>query len=122
VARSALGVDPRRPIDELCSLRDFRVPAFTSVAEQGAAGPITTSEMRDHVGAGPQASEPRSRTYVDDDGMCWHVSERPFAEYDRRRGTSLIFASDLAVRRVRDYPADWYSLPEPQLIALSWRK
>jgi hypothetical protein len=95
-------------------------PAFTPVAEQGASGPVTTSEMRDHVGAVPQASEPRSRTYVDDDGVHWHVSEQAYSEYDRRSGCSLIFASDLAVRRVRNYPADWFSLPELELIALSW--
>jgi len=76
--------------------------------------------MRDQVGAGPQTSEARTRTYVDDDGTCWHVSEQPFSEYDRRSGNSLIFASDLAVRRVRNYPADWFSLPELELMALSW--
>ena len=76
--------------------------------------------MRDQVGAGPEVFENRSRTFVDDDGTHWRVSEQPFSEYDRRRGRSLIFASDLAVRRVRNYPADWFSLPELELMSLSW--
>ena len=78
------------------------------------------SEMSDHAGAVPLTSEQPSRTYIDDDGVCWHVSERAFSPYDRRSGKSLIFASDLAVRRVRNYPADWHLLPELALIALSW--
>jgi hypothetical protein len=34
---------------------------------------------------------------------------------------SLIFASESAVRRVRDYPADWMELSDDDLLALSWR-
>jgi hypothetical protein len=79
------------------------------------------SEPRDQVDTSPRAPESRSRTYVDDTGQIWHVSEQPFSEYDRRRGHSLIFTSDQAVRRVRDYPAEWHSLPEPALAALSWK-
>lgn len=60
------------------------------------------------------------RVFVDADGVRWHVSERLFAPYDRRRGLSLIFASDAAVRRVRDYPAHWHALSDPELLALSW--
>jgi hypothetical protein len=78
------------------------------------------SDIRDQVDATPRARESRTRTFVADDGQIWHVSERPFAEYDRRRGFSLIFASELAVRRVRDYPADWFGLSEEALAKLSW--
>jgi hypothetical protein len=60
------------------------------------------------------------RVFVDADGIRWQVSERPFADYDRRRGLSLIFASDAAVRRVREYPANWFSLSDEDLSALSW--
>jgi hypothetical protein len=63
----------------------------------------------------------RVRVFVDQDGVRWQVSERPFADYDRRRGLSLIFASDAAVRRVREYPANWMSLSDDDLIALSWK-
>lgn len=73
------------------------------------------------VPAPADRSDPRERVFVDDDGTRWHVSERPFADYDRRRGVSLIFASDAAVRRVRDFPTDWFSLSIEQLIALSWK-
>lgn len=60
------------------------------------------------------------RVFVDAEGIRWQVSERPFADYDRRRGLSLIFASDSAVRRVREYPADWFQLSDEELGALSW--
>lgn len=53
--------------------------------------------------------------------MHWHVYERAFADYDRRRGPSLVFFSEGAVRRVRDYPADWIELSDEDLIALSWK-
>jgi hypothetical protein len=65
--------------------------------------------------------EARVRTFTDELGQTWLVSERPFSEYDRRRGSSLIFASELAVRRVRDYPSDWFALSDRELAALSWR-
>jgi hypothetical protein len=52
--------------------------------------------------------------------MSWRVFEQPFSEYDRRTGSSLIFASELAVRRVRDYPSDWFTLSEAALERLSW--
>ena len=102
-----------------CADRTTAFAVHAGHREGDAAGPVTTIEMHDQVGAGPRASEPRSRTYVDDDGMSWQVSEQS-SEYDRRHGRSLIFASDLAVRRVRNYPADWFSLSELALIALSW--
>jgi hypothetical protein len=61
------------------------------------------------------------RVFIDTDGTRWQVSERPFADYDRRHGLSLIFASDAAVRRVREYPENWFSLSDTELIALSWK-
>jgi hypothetical protein len=79
------------------------------------------SEIRDQANATPRDAETRSRTFVDGDGQIWHVSERTFSEYDRRRGFSLIFTSDLAVRRVRDYPATWFDLDDTALAALSWK-
>ena len=64
---------------------------------------------------------PRSRSFVDADGGHWRVFEVAFAEYDRRSGMSLIFSSDAAVRRVRDYPPDWFDLDDAHLAALSWK-
>ena len=69
----------------------------------------------------PHGAADRVRVFVDRDGTRWHVSERPFADYDRRRGLSLIFASDGAVRRVREYPSDWQSLSDEDLLSLSWK-
>jgi hypothetical protein len=65
------------------------------------------------------SSEP-VRDFVDEDGIRWRVYEMPFSEYDRRRGLSLIFASDVAVRRVRSYPANWSALSDEELAVLSW--
>lgn len=61
------------------------------------------------------------RVFVDSDGAPWQVKEMPFSDYDRRNGRSLIFWSDGAVRRVRDYPADWYLLSDEELMELSWK-
>jgi hypothetical protein len=60
------------------------------------------------------------RSFMDAEGTRWRVYEQPFADYDRRTGMSLIFASEAAVRRVRDYPADWMDLSDQELMALSW--
>lgn len=62
-----------------------------------------------------------ARTLHDSEGAQWRVFEQAFADYDRRSGLSLIFSSDAAVRRVRDYPANWFDLPDDELLTLSWR-
>lgn len=79
------------------------------------------SESRERIEAPRFGERHRTRTFTDDLGHTWLVTEQPFSEYDRRSGSSLIFSSELAVRRVRDYPSDWYTLAAPALIALSWR-
>jgi hypothetical protein len=78
------------------------------------------SDSSDRVDVVSSTSAVRSRTYLDEDGLVWSVTEQPFSTYDRRQGRSLIFASDLAVRRVRNYPTDWYVLSDLALAALSW--
>src|SRR6478672_2954811 len=75
---------------------------MTDSAENGAPAPADRMALR-------------VRVFVDGDGTRWQVSERPFADYDRRRGLSLIFASDSAVRRVREYPTNWFSLSDEEL-------
>ena len=77
-----------------------------------------SKEGRPSPPAGTDAAQ--VRVFIDSDGVRWHVSERLFAPYDRRRGHSLIFASDAAVRRVREYPAHWHVLSDAELLALSW--
>jgi len=80
---------------------------------------MTVSRERTEVLSSTEQT--RIRRFTDDLGQTWFVSERPFSEYDRRTGSSLIFSSELAVRRVRDYPDDWFALSDADLAALSWR-
>lgn len=54
------------------------------------------------------------------DGVLWLVYELPAPAYDRRQNPSLIFETDAAVRRVRNYPAEWRALSDEDLLALSW--
>lgn len=54
------------------------------------------------------------------DGVLWLVYEMPAQAYDRRQKPSLIFETDTAVRRVRNYPADWRALTDQDLLTLSW--
>jgi len=67
------------------------------------------------------SSTPTTRKVVDADGGYWHVYEQAFGDYDRRSGRSLIFNSEFAVRRVRDFPDNWSELSDPELMELSWR-
>jgi hypothetical protein len=68
-----------------------------------------------------QAGEDRVRVFEEADGTRWQVREMPFSSYDRRHGLSLIFWSEGAVRRVRDYPSNWYELSDHDLALLSWK-
>jgi hypothetical protein len=81
--------------------------------------------MSDQTGREREAREDEAvratRTFVDADGVRWLAHEQPFSEYDRRKGRSLIFSSDGAVRRVRDYPGNWMTLTDEELAHLSWK-
>jgi hypothetical protein len=65
---------------------------------------------------GGAGSENRSVGFVDRAGVPWRAYER------RRPGQrpALVFESSNAVRLVRDYPENWYTLPTAALEALSW--
>ena len=54
------------------------------------------------------------------DDVPWLVYELPATPFDRRSSNSLVFESELAVRRVRRFPSDWRSLSDDELFALSW--
>ena len=73
------------------------------------------------VHLGTENDYPQVRSFVDAEGGRWRVFEQSFNDYDRRRGMSLIFSSENAVRRVRDYPADWIDLSDAELVRLSWK-
>lgn len=71
--------------------------------------------------AGPSSDAARAeRSFIDSEGTRWRVYEQPFADYDRRSGMSLIFASEGAVRRVRNYPASRMDISDGELERLSW--
>ena len=58
-----------------------------------------------------------SREFQAANGLKWRVRELQTAD-----GASLLFESDLAARRVRDFPASWITLSAQELEALSWHR
>ncbi len=76
-------------------------------------------KTRGDTGRSQAESSPR-RAYVDAEGQRWHVYEKAFDPFDRRSGASLIFESEGAIRRVRNYPANWTELSDVELAVLSW--
>ena len=62
-----------------------------------------------------------TRVIVDSEGRTWIVREMPPATYDRRGVPSLVFVTDDVMRRVRDYPADWFQRSDAELYDLSLR-
>ena len=60
-----------------------------------------------------------ARQLLADDTM-WLVYELRALPFDRLSGSSLIFESDSAIRRVRNYPDNWRELSDAALFALSW--
>ncbi|MDQ6633675.1 MAG: hypothetical protein M3Z10_02845 [Gemmatimonadota bacterium] len=60
--------------------------------------------------------------HLQHEGVGWTVYERTWGDYDRRSATRLVFESEGVVRIVRVFPAEWYSLTDDELVALSWRR
>jgi hypothetical protein len=58
-----------------------------------------------------------TRSVLDAEGTFWQVCEVAYA-LDRRSGRSLVFESDGAVRRVRNYPDMWDELSDDELARL----
>ena len=56
------------------------------------------------------------------DGETWEVYERQAGADDRNPAPSLVFECRSAIRRVRHYPADWYSMSDAALRTLSWTR
>jgi hypothetical protein len=67
----------------------------------------------------PARVDQRRRMFSDSDGRRWRVREVPNPSYDRRGGMCLIFESADTLRRVRNFPADWYALSDDALLELS---
>lgn len=60
---------------------------------------------------------------MDEAGTEWEVSEVDASLVPGARGVAcLIFTSAHAIRRVWDYPPDWYRQTPAELSAISWHK
>lgn len=75
---------------------------------------MTTDRDSASVGKGE-----RVRVLTDPQGRRWVVRERAAPPYDRRMGLTLVFSGDDVMRRVRNFPADWHTLTDQALYALS---
>ena len=60
------------------------------------------------------------RVICGEDGNEWRIFERRHGSYDRRRRLSLLFWSDVAIRRIGLFPNDWWTLSDDALMTLSW--
>jgi len=67
----------------------------------------------------PRPSSPRVRVVGGGDGRQWVVRELALPGADRRGTSSLVFATENLIRRVRHYPDDWYDCSDDELLALS---
>ena len=77
-------------------------------------------EGSDRPSVAPEQHElPRRRIYIA--GEPWLVREVRAPAFDRRGGTHLVFESADVMRRVRDFPADWITLRDEDIYALSLR-
>lgn len=59
------------------------------------------------------------RRILDIEGREWRVREVSPAAYDRRSAGSLVFEAVDMARRVREYPADWFTRPDEFLLDLN---
>jgi hypothetical protein len=56
------------------------------------------------------------------DGVRWRVYESRLGQYDRRSRPHLFFESESAVRRVREFPSDWRTLSDAELMRIGERR
>jgi hypothetical protein len=75
----------------------------------------TSDEKEDRQHTPPEARAVRK---LYSDGELWIVRE-VVPTFDRRTGASLVFESANVMRRLRKYPANWASLSDEELYALS---
>lgn len=66
----------------------------------------------------PQPATRKVRHLVAD-GLRWEVREVQAPQFDRRGGTHLLFDGEQVMRRLRVFPADWASLSDDALYALT---
>jgi len=70
----------------------------------------------DQVLTGPVITQVRD---LDADGHRWRIHEVLAPSFDRRSGTHLVFHADTVIRRVRNFPANWYELSDDELYVLT---
>ena len=63
------------------------------------------------------APDSHVRSYGDLADVVWRVHE-----YIGSTQRSLVFWSQSTVRRVRDYPTDWWTFTDAELVRISWRR
>ena len=76
------------------------------------------------IGRPPLLPRAALRVCSDADGRAWRVFERdaPATMPCDPPVRCLYFDSDVAVRRVCDYPNDWAMLSDEELLRVSWRR
>jgi len=66
----------------------------------------------------PTDQADRRRRIVGKHGVVWTIFEH-VPGYDRRAQPTLIFMTTETIRRVRDFPPNWYELGDADLLALA---
>jgi len=113
--------------------RMLRLPALHGVARIRISGGFVTETITDRpvnvevmtvphgeaeAARSPRVVESRTRMLLVD-GLHWIVRESAYSALDRRTGTCLIFDAESVIRRVRSFPANWYTLSPEDLYAVS---
>lgn len=103
------------PMAATDSMRESDVPTATDRPNADEHEPI------DHT---PPLRRAVLRVVTDVDGRSWRVFEREAPETTPGEPPvrCLYFDSDVAVRRVHHYPIGWASLPDEDLLRVSWHR
>ena len=68
-----------------------------------------------------QNAAPATVRRISADGLRWVVQEVQAPAFDRRGGTHLLFDGETIMRRVREFPKNWFDLSDEELYELSRR-
>lgn len=70
----------------------------------------------------PKTADFPNPHFTDELGRIWTVAEQSCLDAEGKRGRCLIFTTEGVVRRVRQFPPDWYRLDAAGLVRLSWER
>jgi hypothetical protein len=93
--------------------------AFRAGAVMGSRRDLGTEATRS--GAEQQSPARPTRVIYGSDGELWVVRELAAPAFDRRDTPSLVFSTDDVMRRVRNYPSNWFELSDEALFEVSLR-